>query len=293
MRTRVKLLSLIVSTTAVLLAFGAFLVILGVFDEYLGWDIFSPEMEKILWGLFFSCVSLGGFGAAISVILGLHEVVKALRRMIEAANPAAAEPSVPIPRRSYVAFLAAILILLVVTVAGLNVLNRRVEAQRLHVFKLIVRDQMAELAPNLAGEVSGIEAPCEQCATPALKELHEALEGMSFCQSAVLFMADPQNGMALWRFPSTTYNRYGEQPPGFQRLFVASDLDRAVKLALSGDTAWIDQMNGDPAFNWHHVIRDGNGKIRGVIRILGNPDESYREYQAVAQAAEARGRKPV
>lgn len=294
MRNRVKLLSLTVSTTAVLLAAGAFLVILGVFDEYLGWDIFSPEMEKVLWGLFFSCVSLGGFGAAISVVLGLHEVVKALRRMIEAANPAAAEPAAPISRRSYVAFLAAILVLLVATVAGLNVLNRRVEAQRLHVFKLIVRDQMAELAPHLASEVGSIAAPCETCAPSALRELHEALEGMSFCQSATLFMADPRNEKALWRFPAAEYNPYGDnKPAGFRRLFVASDLDRAVHLALSGDTAWIDQMNGDPAFNWHHVIRDGNGKIRGVIRILGNPNESYRDYQAVAQAAEARGKKPA
>jgi len=47
-------------------------------------------------------------------------------------------------------------------------------------------------------------------------------------------------------------------------------------------------MNGAPDFNWTQVIRDGQGKTRAVLKIYGNPNESYRDYQAVAQAAAKR-----
>ncbi len=73
-----------------------------------------------------------------------------------------------------------------------------------------------------------------------------------------------------------------------ERLFIADDVDRAIRQALSGDTAWIDQMNSAPSFEWHQVIRDGHGKVRAVLRILGKPDESYRTYKAAAAAAKAK-----
>jgi hypothetical protein len=48
-------------------------------------------------------------------------------------------------------------------------------------------------------------------------------------------------------------------------------------------------MNSAPAFNWHQVVRDSQGNVRGVLKIFGDPSEGYRDYQAVAQAAKARG----
>jgi hypothetical protein len=286
MRSRVKLLSLTVGATVALLAIGAFLVVLGIFDEYLGWDLFSPETEKGLYGLFFTCLALGGFGAAIAIVLGVQEVVKALRRMIEAARPEAAEPAREVPRRAYLAITAVLLVLLASTVGAMNVVNRRVEASRLATFKLIVKDQMRQLGPHLKNEIAKIQAPCATCAPLTLAELHRTLEGLSFCQSAVLFMADPAEATVLWRYPAgTRYHGSRGEPPGFERLFVASDIDRAVYQALSGDTAWIDQMNGAPAFNWYQVIRNDQGKVRAVLKIFGNPNESYRDYQAVAAAA--------
>ena len=298
MWSRFKLLSLTVGATAVLLAAGAFLMVLGIFDDYLGWDIFSPAAEKLLRGVFGSCVALGGFGAAISVVLGMQEIVKALRRMIEAARPEAVEPVRETPRRNYAILLVSVLVLLIATVGVLNAVNRRVEARRLEVFKLLVRDQMEQLGPNMAKVIEQIPQPCAACAPPALAELQKTLEGLSFCQSALFFLADPADSTVLWRYPEGV--SYGNEayyasnesdtPPQLERLFIASDLDRAVSQALSGDTAWIDQMNADPAFNWHQTIRDRQGRIRAVLRILGNPGESYRDYQAVAQAAEARRR---
>jgi len=285
MRSRIKLLSLTVSATAVLLMIGAVLVVLGIFNEYLHWDIFSPAVEKFLYGIFFSCLALGAFGVAISVVLGIQEVVQALRRMIEAASPAAAEPARPAPRRSYAAVLAALLVLLIGTVLFFNAVNRRVETGRLRNFKLIVHDEMRELGPHLEGEIAKIQAPCPTCAPPSLPELMRTLQGLSFCHSAVLFMADPADKAVVWKYEGSFYST---EPPRFERFFVASDIDRAVSQALAGDTAWIDQMNGAPDFNWYQTVRDPQGKIRAVLKIFGNPNESYRDYQAVAQAAAKR-----
>jgi hypothetical protein len=173
------------------------------------------------------------------------------------------------------------------TAAVFNAANRRIEARRLETFKLIVRDEMRQLGPHLEGEMAKIPAPCYECGTPTLHELHRTLAELSFCRSSVLFMADPANGLVLWQYPAE-YVESGK-PPGFDRRFIASDIDRAVKQALAGDTAWIDQMNSAPAFNWYQPIRDGQGKVRGVLKIFGDPGESYRDYQAVAQAAKARG----
>lgn len=289
MRSRFKLLSLTVGATAVLLAAGGFLVMLGIFDNYLGWDIFSPETEKLLYGVFGSCVALGLFGAAISVVLGIQEIVKALRKMVETARPEVAEPAREIPRRHYLFVLAGVLVLLVATIGVLNLVNRRVEAHRLEVFKLLARDQMEQLGPSMAKVFEQIPRPCEECAPQSLAELQQTLQGLSFCRTATFFMADPADSGVLWRYGAEEYSSCTEVP-GFERIFIASDLDRAVSQALKGDTAWIDQMNRDPAFKWHQVVRDRQGRIRAVLRILGNPDESYRDYQAVVKAAEARRR---
>jgi hypothetical protein len=283
MRSQIKLLSLTVRATVVLLTIGAFLVVLGIFDGYLGWDIFSPEVEKLLYGLFASSVALGGFGAAICVVLGIQEVVRAFRKLVEKSEPEAAK--VEATRRTYTVALAAVLILLIVTVSSLAAVNRRVEARRLTVFKLIAKDQMAQLGPHLATELAHIPVPCDTCGTPGLQEFFRTMNGLSFARSATLYLADPADETVLWRYPGPACTSCGDKP-GFERFFIARDDDRAVKLALQGDTAWIDQKNGGGGFVWHQVIRDGQGKNRAVLQIWGNESESFRDYQAVAEAAE-------
>lgn len=288
MRSQIKLLSLTVRATVVLLTVGAFLVVLGIFDGYLGWDIFSPEVERLLYGLFASSVALGGFGAAICLVLGIQEVVRAFRKLVEKSEPEAAKAEAT--RRTYTVALAAVLVLLIVTVSALAAVNRQVEARRLKVFKLIARDQMAQLGPHLAAEVARIPAPCEACGTPGLQEFFRTLDGLPFARSATLYLADPADETVLWRYPATE-SCSGCDQRRFERFFIARDDDRAVKLALQGDTGWIDQKNGGPGFVWHQVIRDGQGKNRAVLQIWGNESESFRDYQAVAEAAEKKGKK--
>lgn len=288
MRSQMKLLSLMVRATVILLTVSAFLVVLGIFDGYLDWDIFSPEVEKLLYGLFFSTLALGGFGAVICIVLGIQEVVQAFRKVLARGEDMAQLSEAP--RRSYTIALAAVLVLLIVAVSAASALNRRVEAHRLKTFKLIAQDQMAQLGPHLAAAVEKIPAPCPTCETPELRELFDTLQGLSFCQSATLYLPDPVNSTVLWRYPDDhePYATVSADHSSFERFFIAKDDDRAIHLALTGDTAWIEQKNGDRGFVWHHLVRDRAGKIRAVLQIQGDPNESFRDYQAVAAAAEKR-----
>lgn len=289
MKQRIKPLSLAVGLTVTLLTLGAFLVVVGLFDQYLGWDIFSPEAEQLLLGLFGSCVALGGFGAVISVVLGIQEVTQSLRRLLQTTQPEGAEAAREAPRRTYLAMAAGVIVLLVLTLGVLSTVNQRVLAHRLEVFKLISQDQMRQLGPRLTTEVAAISQPCESCVTPTIIELFRTFEGLTFCQSATLFLGDPRDETVLWRYPARSTAWTSDSRPLFERFFIARDDDRAVKLALQGDTGWIDQKNGGPGFVWYHVIRDGGGKPRGVLQIVGNQQESFREYEAVAQAQAAKG----
>jgi hypothetical protein len=277
-----------------LLAGSAVLVVLGIFNGYLHWDIFSPEVEKVLYGVFGSFVALGAFGAAISFVLGIQEVVLSFRRLTERAVPgmATAGPAPkPTPRRSYTAALSILLALLILTILSFNYANQRVLSHRLQVFKLIVRDQMTQLGPRLASEVAQIQGPCNTCGTATLAQLIKTMEGLSFFRSAVLYLPDPQDSALLWRYPSTAGCSSCDGNVVLERFFISRDLDRAVKLALSGDTAWVEQMNRDPAFHWYHLIRGADGKIHGVLEIWGNDKESFRDYEAGAKAAAKTGVK--
>jgi hypothetical protein len=266
-----------VASTVVLLAIGAGLVVLGIFNEYLAWDIFNPPIKQVLWGVFGASVALGAFGAAISAVLGIQEVARALRRIAARSDPDAGGLVADAPRRRYLAWMVALLAVTALTVVTVDVVNRHVRRHRIAVFKLQVRNQMKQLEPIFVRQVDQIAAPCKTCAPPSLDELMQTLRELPFCQSAVLVMADPVDAAALWRFDATPSSASGSQ---FARFFIATDVDRAMRLALKGDTAWIEQMNAGEAFNWIQLIRDRHGVPRATLRILGNPMEIYSQEMA-------------
>ena len=52
MKRRIRMLTLVVHATALLLALAAGLVVVGIFNESLDWDLFGPKLEAILYGVF-------------------------------------------------------------------------------------------------------------------------------------------------------------------------------------------------------------------------------------------------
>ncbi len=290
MKSPIKLLSLVVRATVLLLTGSAILVVLSIFNATLHWDIFSPAAEKVLYGIFGSFVALGAFGAAISLVLGIQEVVTSFRRLVDRAHPESAAASVEAPRKSYVVALAAVLVLLILIIGGFGLANRRITAHRIEVFKLIAQDQMEQLGPRLATEVAGIQKPCGSCGTSTLVQLFDTMAGLSFVSNATLYLPDPDDDTVLWRYPADgIYSvRDAGQQSKMVRFFIAKDDDRAVKLALQGDPAWINQKNSGAGFVWYHVVHDAQGHNRGVLVIDGNANESFRDYTAGAAAQKKR-----
>jgi hypothetical protein len=230
-------------------------------------------------------VALAGFGAAISIVLGIQEMVSSVRRLVDKADPQAAPIAPEAPRRRYTLALVGVLVLLIVIVAVFSTTNGRVTAHRIAVFKLVAQDQMRQLGLSLAAEVASIEKPCETCVPPEVIQFFRTLRGLSFLSDATLYLADPGDDQVLWRFDSSSV--YSDSPK-MERFFIAKDDDRAIKLALAGDPAWINQKNGGDSFTWYHLVKDAQGRNRGVLVIEGNQRESFREYTAGAEAERAR-----
>jgi hypothetical protein len=178
---------------------------------------------------------------------------------------------------------------LVVTVTVFSMANGRVTRHRTEVFKLVAQDQMRQLGPKLAAEVAKIPAPCEKCATPEMVQFFRTMSRLSFLSNMVLYLPDPQDGSVLWSLSSDElYSTDMADLPRMERFFIAKDDDRAVKLALSGDPAWINQKNGGEGFTWYHLVKDAQGRTRAVLVIDGNQKESFREYAAGAEAEKKR-----
>jgi hypothetical protein len=279
MRNRIRFFTLAVKATVNLLCAGAFLVVLGFFDQYLGWDIFSPGMEHALYGVFGSSVALGVFGLAISLVLGIQEMVQSLHsRTQREQEELEEERGGPVARRRYVLILAAGFVGLVLLVWALNAWNHHVLEGRQRVFKRLAREQMQALDGQFRREIEGAGAPCPTCAPATLYDLVKTFQGLSFCRTLEIYRPDPGNKAALWHYPQ--YAQTGGWQ--FERLFIARDVERAVAQALRGDAAWIDQMNRDANWIWYQPIRSKAGTI-AVVKIEARPEESFRDYRASAE----------
>ena len=95
MKSKVRLLSLVVSFTLILLTIGAALVVLGIFNEALKWDIFGPKLEAVLYGVFGSCMALAGFGVAMTIIIAMQESVRDFKKFVQARTNQEETPDAP------------------------------------------------------------------------------------------------------------------------------------------------------------------------------------------------------
>jgi hypothetical protein len=125
-------LQIIVQGTLILLFAGSFLILLGIFNGILGWDIFGPKVEQALYAVFWSCVALACSGIAVTAVLGIREIAE--------SATAVAEKMTSFHRRRFsvrkILFGAGmILCVITLSIAGLSYTNARVEQHRTAVFK--------------------------------------------------------------------------------------------------------------------------------------------------------------
>lgn len=275
MNKRIKLLTLAVLITAILLVLAAVLSVLGIFNGMLGWDIFGPRVEAVLYGLFFSCLSLAAIGLALTIVLGVHEIVKA----VVALRGAGQEPETAQATRSayarYSWWLIGIVTGMSVTVAAFAAVNHTVQIHRASVFKKVALEQMELIEPRIAGYVRSFSRPPGTHVPPDLHEAIRTLDRLSFINRTTLYVADPDDMTVMWGL--TAWRAYKEED-GFARFFVAKDFEKAMRSALVGDTRELDRLNAARDFTLYHVVHDGPDRPIAVLRIDGNPRENFREY---------------
>jgi hypothetical protein len=274
MKSRMSLLTLTVWITSILLVSAGVLVVLGIFNGALKWDLFGPKLQAILYGMFACCVALAFIGLGLTLVLGTQEIVRSfrvIRRHFEPETEARPEA----PRNTYATTMLYILLVLAALVTALAGMNHVVQVHRTKVFKKLVVEQMEHFGAKLAGQVVKLQQPPRDHVPYEIYDLIHTLDGLSFVQRATLYLPDPADDSALWGY--TAWREYRNED-GFARFFIAKDFEKAMKAALRGSADELAPLNSETGFTWYYVIQDDKGRRIGVLRIDGNPRENFREY---------------
>ncbi|MCL1469919.1 hypothetical protein [Argonema antarcticum] len=276
MNPKVKLLSLTVWITVSLLTIGATLVVLGIFNAALQWDIFSSQVEAVLYGIFFSCVALSAFGVAMTFVLGIKKIVEAVESL-EQNRRLDSSLVVPEARRiTYAGYMLGIVTAMSALIGVLALVDYQVQIHRSQVFKRVASEQMETFRNKFLQQVTLLKKPPANNIPKTLPELVESIGGLSFVRNITLYVPDSQDESAMWRY--TRYQRNSKGEPIFERFFVAKDYEKAIKQALKNNSKSLNSLNQKTGFQWYYVLKDARGNSIAVIRVDGNPQENFREY---------------
>ena len=275
MKQRIRLLSLTVGATVFLLTIAGMLIVVGIFNESLNWDIFGPRIEAVLYGVFGSSIALACVGVAMTLVLGTQEIVKAFRSIQQHQSEGGGAVLKEAPKGAYVTCLLYISLFLGVIIACLTLVNHGVQKHRSQVFKKMVNEQMEHFQPKLSGMITPLPAPPRDHVSHDLYDLMRTLDNLSFVNRATLYLPDPKDASAMWGY--TAWGKYKVED-GFAKFFVAKEFEKAMAAGLAGDEAGLTGLNEKTGFTRYHLITGDEGRSLGVLRIDGNSRENFREY---------------
>lgn len=279
MKQRVKLLSLTVAITVSLLILGAILVVLGIFDELLKWDIFSSQVEAVLIGVFFTSLALSAFGVAMTLVLGIQEIVTSIsafgrdRGLIEPNNIPEAQ------KQTYALYIIGIIGALAVLIGGLSLVDRRVQVHRSQVFKTIASEQLQKLQSRFIQQLVQLQTPPQNNVPRTLHDLIQSVQKLSFVSQMEVYLPDSQDDTAIWSYQPLNYSEQYDPKKGFDRLVVAKEYEQAIQEAFQGQPELLKVLNDRTGFTWYYDIKNPQGKTIAVLRISGDPNEDFREYK--------------
>jgi hypothetical protein len=264
-------LTFVIRSTAVLLGMAATLVIVGTFDWQLGWDIFSPALEKILYGVFFSALALAVVGIALCFILGIHELTELMRASLRGGDAPAERPM-----RHYVRLAALSAAILAALVGTLEIVDRRIQVSRRGEFQRLAREQIEKFGPKLLPELPADASAPVPSAKLAL--LVDTLDNVDFIADATLFVADPTDPEVLWRYTPSWYAN-GTSSAVFQRIFVTRSQERAARRALDGDAGGVARENDKVSFAWLAPVGDP-ARPKAVLYVTADESQDFRAFRS-------------
>jgi hypothetical protein len=275
MKQRVKLLSLTVAITVSLLVLGSILVVLGIFDQLLKWDIFSPKVEAFLYGVFWTSLALSTFGVAMTIVLGIQEIVTSISAFGRERGFIEENPIPEAKKSTYALYIIGIIGTLAVLIGGLSLLNYRVQVHRSKVFKHIASEQLQKLHARFVQQLVQLQTPPESNIPRTLNDLVQTVQKLSFVSQMTIYLPDSQDSTAIWSYQSFHY----ETKKGFDRVFVAKEYEQAIQEAFQGKPELLKVINDRTGFKWYYEVKNPQNQTIAVLRIDGNPDENFRDYQ--------------
>lgn len=274
MKSKVRLLSLVVSFTLILLTIGAVLVVLGIFNEALNWDIFGPRLEALLYGVFGSCMALAAFGVAMAGIIAMQESVRDFKKFVQARTSQEEVPDAP--RRTYAVRMFAVVAVMALLVALCALVDHVVLTQRCKVFKRLAGEQIGNFQKKIVGIVETFPTPPQSHVPRDLYDVIKTIDNLDFVATTTLYVPDPTEATALWGF--TAWRAY-TNADGFARFYVAKDFEKAMRKALDGNPADLSQINARNEFTWYGLLTGTDGRLKGIVRMDGDSHQSFREYR--------------
>ncbi|EAW33633.1 hypothetical protein [Lyngbya sp. PCC 8106] len=276
MRRRIKILSFTVATTIALLLVGATLVVLGIFDEILNWDIFSAKVEAVLTGIFWASVVLSIFGVAITFVLGIQEIVRAIGSLQRYPDLESSSVVPEAPKTTYLLYMVGLVSVFSALIAALSVINNRITVHRSQVFKEIAAKQMEKLQTKWVQQVSQITTPPRNNVPISLNELIQSVVKLSFVNNMILYLPDTEDQTVIW-----SYNSWGtyKKENGFERTFVAKEYEQAIQATFLGRPELLQVINDRTGFTWYYVVKNPQDQTMAILKINGNAQENFREYR--------------
>jgi len=275
MKTKVRFLNFIVSFTLILLTTSAVLVVLGIFNEWLQWDIFGPRLEAFLYGVFGSCMALAGFGMAMTVIVSIQEVVKDFKRFVQ--NRTNQEEAGDVARHVYLARMFCVVLGMALLVGICAGANQVVLTQRCKVFKRLAGEQVADFQNRIVKNIEVLSVPPTNSVPHDLYDLLKTMDSLDFVDQTTIYVPDLNESSIVWKFTinGNSYTNAG----GFVRCYVARDFEKAIQKAFDGKPAGLEQFNSRNDFVWYALLSDVDKRPRAVLSIIGNRRQSFREYR--------------
>lgn len=275
MRTRFNLLTLASGISIGLLLLGALLVVLGIFNAFLEWDIFSPKVEKILYGVFWSCVALAAFGVSTTFVVGIRDAVRSFRSSQGLEGSQGENERKSSSFGQYLKAVGILSILLAFLLGSLSFANSRILLHRTEVYKKLIGEQMDQFGPKLAPLVEALSEPPRSNVPEKIHAMVETLDNMEIVSRTTLYLPDPVDDASLWGY--TSWRAYQEKD-GFARFYVAKDFEIVMAKALHGDLAGLEILNDENEFRWFYIVMSKNDAPVAVLRVDGNKNENFREY---------------
>ncbi|CDM95658.1 MAG: hypothetical protein P5702_03075 [Limnospira sp. PMC 1291.21] len=276
MKKRVKLLSFTVAMTVCLLVIGATLAVLGIFDDMLNWDIFSPQVEQVLRAIMAGCIVLSVFGVAITFVLGIQEIVKSIGLLNKSRGLEELETVSEAPKTTYMLYMSGVVAVFAVLISVLSVANLMITNHRNRVFKRIATEQMQQLRDEFLQQVSLLNEPPRTDVPDTLDDLIRSVKKLSFVNDITLYLPDQQDDIIIWNYNSMWVDN---PKKGFERQIVAKEYEQAIQIAFRGQPELLQALNGKSSFQWYYLIRDQQNQPLAVLRINGNERENFREYK--------------